>query len=163
LLVLLVLTAGWVVLTQWVFPPLLFRKAVLNPIPASVHHIKGSGFLQTWGRHTYVLRFHIGPEDVPRILASDELKEIAFVQYRRGDVVVWDTRFSYRSFPLFEGWRAWVPRPWCQWARWRAFRAYCVREESVGYWKDVVFLYDPGTGEAYFIHRLVTHWGWSLF
>ena len=66
---------------------------------------------------------------------------------------------------LFEGWRAWVPRTWCQCAKWSTFRAYCVEEaDDMDFWKYLLFLYDPQYGEAYFINHLVRgNWAWSLF
>jgi len=189
LLVLFVLTAGWVILTEWVFPPRLFRKAVLNPIPASVRGIKGSGFLQADACHTYVLRFKISPEDVPLILASDQFKEIECVEYRLG-ILSYAESYSqghsyvrYRSdgtisssqeahsgvggsFMLFEGWRGWFIPRWFQPAKWQAFKAYAVNreEEAVDFYDTRFLLHNADTGEAYFINRHVRgNWAWSLF
>lgn len=166
LIVLLLWALDWVILTQWIFPPLLFHKAVLKPIPASVHHIRGSGFLQAKNHHTYVLRFTISPEDVPPILAAHQLKPLAGAEYSRGILTAWETPRSAHSFTLFEGWRARVPRPWCQCARWRTLQAYGVDEGDNfrSLWRHVLFLYDPAHNEAYFVNNYVSgNWAWSLF
>jgi hypothetical protein len=179
---------GRLILTEWVFPPLLFRKAVLNPIPASARHLKGSGFLQAKNCHTYVLRFKIKPEDVPLILASDQFKEIGYVRYSDGILGYGESEFKSQSrttylgdkvistyehhsdiglrFALFEGWRAWFVPRWFQLAQWRAFKAYAVeRRDEVGDFCDVrLLVHNPDAGEVYFIaHYWRGHWAWSLF
>ncbi len=164
LLVLFALTAGWVILAEWVFPPRLFRKAVLNPIPASVHGIRGSGYFAAERFHTYVLRFSINEVDLPLILASDQFRKIGYVDCYYGILSFGETPERTRGFALFPGWRAWVPHRWCQVAKWSALRAYCAEREGPDFHKVLLLLHDADNGQAFFInYEMRGNWEWSPF
>jgi hypothetical protein len=64
-------------------PARLFREVVLDPIPASVEHIKAN-HARWFSKHTYVFRFDVGLEDLALILRSGPFEEISCVKYDRG-------------------------------------------------------------------------------
>jgi hypothetical protein len=169
LLLLLVPTSSWVVMTQWVLPPRLFREAVLNTIPPSVKRIRGRD-----GHRAQVLRFNISEEDVARILASDDFRQIEYVDYSRGILRYAERHFQGESYvrhrsdgaisevheasdgmggsfmPFGE---SLAPR-WFQFARWRAFKVYAVeRSDEIHEFHEVrLLIHNPDAGQAYFIN-----------
>ena len=170
----------YVGLAHLVLPPRLFRKAVLNPIPTSVKSIRGSGLFMSEASHTYVLGFRISAEDVPRILESDQFREIEYVEYSLGILRYAEHHFqghSYvryhsdgtvagthegqsgvgGSFALFTGWRGWFVPRWFQFAKWRAFKAYTVerKDDDHDFYETRLLIYNPGAGQAYFINYQV--------
>jgi hypothetical protein len=174
LVLLLVLISVWLVF-NWVFPRILFRKAVLYHIPASVKSIKGCGLSGLNERHKYILRFNISESDIQLILNSDQFQEIGYVKYSNngilhygedrfkesttitydndGNIISTDHRASDigSSFHLFLGWYEWFPPKWFELDKWNTFKAYVVEINRNDYYKVRLLLYNPDIGQAYFI------------
>ncbi|MBN2132581.1 MAG: hypothetical protein JW741_23975 [Sedimentisphaerales bacterium] len=150
LLPIFVLVFAWAASAYWLLPPRAFRKALLDPIPPSVKRIKASIF-SGWGCHKYVLRFNISERDLRLILASDQFKEIGYVEYRGNTLVSGETREATISFNLFEGWRKTFRPRWFELADSDAVKAYRVEEEDIGFHKVRLLLYDPGISQAYYV------------
>jgi hypothetical protein len=173
LLPLAAVVLAWLVLADWVLPSNLFRKAVLDPIPPSVRGIRASGFFSSEADHTYVLRFSIGPADVPLILASDEFKEVddatfgeGILSYRVNPPSLGSERASSTgndegaSLFLFNRWPTLFRPRWFQFDKWRTFKAYAfTRRDSITVHRRLL-LYNADSGEAYFIDFRTWTNGW---
>ena len=87
LTILMVILSVKILLSFW-----LFRKVVLNPIPAYVKSIRGSKFFSSSGYRTSVLRFNISESDIHLILKSDQFNEIEYVKFNNNNLSL--ARFS---------------------------------------------------------------------
>lgn len=141
--------------------PDLFRQYVLDPIPASVNHIKvvqtkrGSGYM-------YVFRFHTNREDLDLLLASRALSEIQITN-------VWsDGEIWWKSMPT-----AWLPNKhysvllfhkappsWYTLPSWESPESYAFVKESGdsrGRERVQILVYSPRLEQAFFVTRYSSH------
>ena len=72
----LFLTYVWGYLT-WASATRLFKRYVMDPIPALVENIK-VGYSEPIGAYTYIFRFDITSEDLELILSEKSLKQGGF-------------------------------------------------------------------------------------
>ena len=150
LFLILVLLSAWAALANWVLPSRVFRKAILDPIPRSVKKIRASTSSGR-GCHKYVLRFDISEPDLRLILASDQFKEIGYVEYRGNTLVSGETRQATISFHLFEGWRKTFRPRWFKFPDGGEVKVYRVEEEDIGFHKVRLLLYNQGISQAYYV------------
>jgi len=150
----LVLALAWVALANWVLPSRLFRKAILNPIPASVRRIRGTASNHGPG-HTYVLRFNISEADLRSILAADPFKEVGHAECRDNVLVYGETWETARLWEFSGALPKMRPPRWCASTDRNAFRAYVIEEIDVECAKLLVrlLLYNQGIGEAYYVEH----------
>ena len=152
LLLVLVLALAWAAMANWVLPPRVFRKALLDPIPASVQRIRGVASNHGRGR-MYVLHFDISEPDLRLILASGHFKEMGYAECRGNRLVYGETRETARPWEFSGAAPKMRPPRWCASADDNAFKAYVVEEIDVESAKLLVrlLLYNQSIGEAYYV------------
>ena len=111
-------------------PSRVFRRYVLDPIPASVTEIKADRPWEFTG-HRYILQFSISRADVQSILKSRAFKEIRDVEYDNGALWWWWIEDPHRGgsvhlYAPYDG------RPGPEWFRpqdWHSPQAYALQEQ----------------------------------
>ena len=87
-------------------PPEIFKKYILDPIPASVTNIKADQPKNILG-YTYTLRFNINRADATKLIYSRPFVRVWNVKYQKGRLH-WDWsrgRFSMGISMMVYGWR----------------------------------------------------------
>jgi hypothetical protein len=144
-------------------PSRLFRKAVLNPIPASVKNIRASRYVPILSNeHKYVLRFNISKEDLSLILRSRRFKKISSVEYNDGLLSYENVQNVRSSFFLYDTYRGKSAPWWFRLGEWKNFKAYVEGRIESGFESVHILLYNEGQGEAYFIDYEVRDTGVGL-
>jgi len=133
----------------------LFRRYVLEPIPASVMDIKSDRDLPVY-RYAYTFRFNINESDLAQLVNSRPFQKISNVKYdsQKGLYWEWDSRRSHTMLVYSPGqgrpwWWQRKPR-WFTPDRWDNPQAYVFRDKSEN-WSVQVLLYNEKLGQAYFI------------
>ena len=152
LLLVLVLALVWAATAYWVLPLRVFRKAILNPIPASVQRIRGAASNHGPG-HMYVLRFDISEADLRSILAAGQFKEVGYAECHGNMLVYGETRETAKPWEFSGALPKMRPPHWCASADPNAFKAYVIEEIDVESAKLLVrlLLYNQGIGQAYYV------------
>ncbi len=150
-----------VLVVKILLPFWLFRKVVLNHIPASVRNIKSSQDLW-FGEHKYVLRFHISKEDLSLILKSRRFKKISYVKYNDGLLDYGEVQNILNSFFLYDTYRGKSTPRWFRLGEWKNFKAYVEERIESGFESVHILLYNEGQGESYFIDYEVRDTGVGL-
>lgn len=133
-------------------PARLFREVVLDPIPASVQHIKAN-HARWFSKHTYVFRFDVGLEDLALILRSGPFEEISCVKYDRGMLCYGETEDVTSSVWLYEVPRGEREPSWFNLEPWGRFRAYILEREVSDFYCVRLLLYHEGRGQAFFLEH----------
>lgn len=140
-------------------PSEMFREVLLDPIPPSVRHIRADR--ERWvGKHSYVLRFAISPDDFALLVRSGPFDEISYVEYDRGALHYGEKKYATSSVWLYE-----VPRgdrepSWFDLERWTRVSAYIAEKVASDLYNVRLLLYHEGRGEAYFLeHERRGTWG----
>jgi hypothetical protein len=154
-LLVLALISAQVAWTNWLLPARVFRRAVLDPVPASVKAIKAHVSSNAFdpGFHSYVLRFDIGAPDVQLILDSDQFKEIGYIEYSKNMLDFGETRRgSTISLRIWGDFWSKAPTPsWFEFTDQKGYKAYMVKEEHRDFFKAHLLLHNESLGLAYFI------------
>ena len=133
----------------------LFRQHVMDPIPASVAHIKAD---QARGASSYrcVFRFAVDKADVELIRQSRPFREVRITGYMGGGSLCWDWRDSCSSGPekgrAFCVYGSHAPS-WYDLELWDSPETYIlVKEAKSGNTSDIqVLAYNAACGYAFFI------------
>jgi hypothetical protein len=135
--------------------PDLFRRYVLDPIPASVTKIKSDRDIPVF-RYGYTFKFNINKSDLALIINSRPFQRISNVKYDRGTGLhwEWDPQHSHTLSVYGPGqsrpwWWQRKPR-WFTLDRWDNPEAYAFKDKGKD-WSIQVLLYNDEFGEAYFI------------
>ncbi len=148
----LVLAFAWAASTYWLLPPRVFRKALLDPIPASVRRIGGTASNHGPG-HMYVLRFDISEADLQLILASDQFEEVGYAACHGNRLVYGETQETARPWEFSGALPEMRPPHWCASADPNALKAYVIEDidvESTGLLVRLL-LYNQRIGQAYYV------------
>ncbi len=135
--------------------PELFKRYVLDSVPASVTNIKYDRDLPVY-RYAYTFRFNISESDLAQLVNSRPFQKVSNVKYdgQKGLYWEWDSRRSHTMFVYSSGesrpwWWQRKPR-WFTPNRWDNLQGYVFRDKSEN-WSVQVLLYDQKLGQAYFI------------
>jgi len=175
LIILMVLSSIGILLIALMFVPMrspsmrspspadLFQRIVIHPIPDSVQAIEADVCHQSslkdrltgWRHHEYLLRFDISKEDISNVLTSGSFRELGFVGYNSGVLVLGVTNRDAGHFVLYETEEE--EPAWFDLEQWKDTKAWIAEEERKGSWyKAHVVLYSEHLGRAYFLEYETT-------
>jgi hypothetical protein len=135
-------------------PSRLFRRYVLDPIPASVTEIKSDRPWEFTG-HRYILQFRISKDDLDLILNSRLFKEVKYLKYYDGNIVWEESPRLSQDLTLYN-----YPeenRPsWFRPELWKNPKAYAFQEQHDR--KHIqILLYNEQLNQVYFIEYKEGH------
>ena len=151
----------------------LFRQYVLDPIPASVNHIKVTGPTYHAG-YMYVFRFDTRREDLDLFLASRPLTKVQITNVWSDGEIQWvltDTNRPpdrYYSFtPFYEGAPSWYNlQSWYNLRSSGSLESFAFMQEvddSRGLEGVQILVYNARLEQAFFITKYISHTMPQLF
>jgi len=136
-------------------PSELFRRYILDPIPASVKNIKAHRPWELSG-HRYVFHFDINKADLELILNSRPFKKVMDIKYSNGYLHWREDALHGRGLPLYSPYKGKPGPDWFRPARWDNPKAYVFIEELRRTHMQIL-MYHEEHGQVYFVEYKEGH------